>query len=412
MRKETVVTIVSDDKPKEETKYPVRPSKRSKGLARRLSFPAIQFYDLAQVNTGTTESPVYTDYPILKVPGYSISPALASGNFVGAQYTIDPFTQSDYQAYTDMMFAVAPVTEWKHKFKKMEALSEPFQFETLRVRKVPQTGLINTELITNTYADITTVPGRANRAAFLSNIGFSWTSRGLEYRNFTELTTRSNADEWFTLSTGIKDTYYITSVYDPNASDVGALTIRGNIDVYLMPHIGLFLGASYDGPHVLTGYLGQNGVQVLGPWYQVAPRIDFPAAAIFNPETLTFIDYQRNRADAQASEWFHDGGATTTLTSSTIDPTVFAVGNFTFVTGMLNNGVPVFYNTTAGVFYQSSIGGNDFFVNADPFLMAVLKIHGVFYYVWCVPGYVISETLGFSGYDITEYVPGIDGQPF
>jgi hypothetical protein len=348
----------------------VLPSKRGDVLSRRKN-ARINFWDLAQVNIGTAEAPVYQDHGILKVPGYTIT----AWPFNGALYTIDPFTATDYADYTQKMFDVGPVTEWKHLFKKMAY--DPDETRDLRVRYAPQTGLINT-------LPLDTVTS----ASDLTTYGMQWTASGLKYRGFTELTFQhlTTLHNWFSGSTQRKTIYYVTAAYDPLAPDVSDLAISGNIEVYLMPHITLFMGASYNGGHVssIQDYDGVNGVQVLGPWYQVIPRANYDFAGVgFNgADNDAYLDYQKNRTDAIASEWMVTGLGT--ISSTTLDPLTFANGNFTYrLEGGDNDMSAVFYNYTASVLAHSSgVSSANLWENDQPFLMAVMKAHGQFYYVW------------------------------
>lgn len=443
MKKETVITIVSDDKPSTETKYPVRPSKRSKGLARRLSFPAITFYDLASINTGTAESPVYTDHSIVKVPDYSVVAQLNDLSlFIGATVNIDGLVTADYATQTARYFDVAPVTEWKHYFRKLELEINPGDLPTiigapasypanLMVRYAPQTGSPNfLEIFGNLSVDISTPAGRTARAINFTNYGAAWDSRGLEYRNFTELRLKPSTTaafpfyaatfEWFSMSTVLKDIlqYKITATYNPTAADVGALTITGNIDVYLIPQIGLFMAASYLGTEdvpVHFPYDGENGMQLLGPWYQVLPRAHWPGYVdpyiLGDQDALseTFLAYQQGRTDAIASTWTRDAGLLT-ITTGALDAVDFRTGNNSWKC-FIDNGSDqfAFYSTGTAQTFRSITGAT----SDDPILMAVIKLHGKFYYVWSKadPDFpdqntATDETDSVFGYDRVVYPTG------
>jgi hypothetical protein len=429
---ETLISI-RGKKPKSQAdnkKTMVLPSRRRQNLGRRrLSLPAITFYDLASINTGTPESPVYDDHPILKVPSYSIDSALDGSTFLGADYVIDRWANADYAAYYDRLFTV-PVTEWKNHYRKIEyevadSTLGTYPFNLL-VRCDAATGGVLPgfeRVFVDLAVDISTPTGKAIRDARMSDLGLAWDSRGLEYRNIPDLRFKPDPNafsnyqankEWFSMSATVKGTfgYKVTSANDPTAPDVGDLAISGPIDVYLIPHVGLFLAASYKGTEDVPGgfaYNGDNGMQVLGPWYQVMPRANWPVyvdpLALLDQELLkeTFIDYQKNRTDAIATEWFHTTG--TSLSSATISPLDFRTGNNSWKCFIDNTGINIDAYTTGNAGVYRTV---DPFNATENVLMAVIKMHGLFYYVWSeafdsTSNTATDESSATHGYALSVY---------
>jgi hypothetical protein len=126
MNREWLITIL-DQKRKSsgKEKRPVIPSKRKRFLPRRISNPIITFYDLGQVNNNASldDAPVWSDHPILKTPVYTIQANKWGGPVIGTpmsevEYQVDPFTDDDFQAYTDMMFNY-PVEEWNQRYRQI-----------------------------------------------------------------------------------------------------------------------------------------------------------------------------------------------------------------------------------------------------------------------------------------------------
>jgi hypothetical protein len=400
MNREWLITIL-DQKRKSsgKEKRPVIPSKRKRFLPRRINNPAITFYDLASVKDGDE----YRDHPILKIPSYTVS-----DNSPGALYTVESFSQTDWDDYRALLFEI-PVEQWKDNYRKLEYEINPVSIPDGGVAE-PATypiGLANVgDFRLNVFgsfsADISTPEGRALKASNLSTYDFCWDSKGLEYRNLDTFSfgfpsvDAAHFPEWFELDLDDSANYKITATNDPDAADIsGTLAFSGAIDVYLVPLVGLFAACSATGPeiHIPSGYTGDNGMQVLGPWYQVMPRANWPGYV--DPYLLgtyltfeeAYIEYQKARDTAVASSWvsdhFGDG-----VVESSLDPALFRTGNYTWKSAIDNNGsVGLFYShgTAKTVFQpESTVDGTVFYYDGFPMLMAVIKLHKHFYYVWSV----------------------------
>jgi len=430
---ETIITILDRERGRgSDKKTLVQPSKRPEYIGRRrLHNAAITFYDTAYIKDGDT----YRDLPILKVPSVTVS-AVATPFFQGAKYVSEAFTDADFAAYIDLLFEV-PVTEWKHNYRKIEyelnAISSPTGNIAIPNTYPPSIALrdgATTHIFVDDFsADISTPEGRAARTSDLSTYKFCWDSRGLEYRDMTRLRLVTPSQrvfgssitdpEWFNLDTD--DTNFkITATNDSSAPDVSdTLTFSGNIDVYLISRVGLFVASSVQGPREAPGdegYQGTEGVQVLGPWYQALPRSYWPAYV--DPYVLTdwelrkddFIEYQKSRTDAVASLWTWDGAFG--ITTGSLDPADFKNGNFTWKSTIENTAVPgTFYSgSTAQTFFnpEPTIDGTVYYLSDTPSLMAVLKIHGAFYYVWSVAaGGRITTATSECNVSIPQYVTSV-----
>ena len=190
--------------------------------------------------------------------------------------------------------------------------------------------------------------------------------------------------------------YKVTATYDPDAADVsGTISFSGKIDVYLIPLIGMYSAASCRGARVSEpgDYAGANGVEVLGPWYQAFPRSYWPSYVDpyqledFTALAETYLEYQKQRADAVASLWTHLS-PTEDISYSALDPSDFRTGNNTWCQ-VVSNSAAVLYSdggatANTAIVPEPNILGNVFYLMTGPQLLAVIKVGGTFYYVWSV----------------------------
>lgn len=413
---ETIITILDKAQGKRKRKGVVLPSRRDDFLARRISPKLINFYDIGFVNTGTSEAPVWEDLPILKVPGVSF-------NTSTAVFTVDPFTTSDYEAYINSLFAIAPVSQWKNTFKKLTWYGEPYNtipFDVVSHRadypnglyllrppyatgatnkSVIETGLDKTDPLFSTYLEAT-----------LSAYNMAWTQSGLYYRGLDELTIDylTSADNWTPFSTGQKDTFKITNVFDPDAADIGTLVPKGRIDCFLIPPIVIWIGLSRAVFSTVT-------TDVLGIHYQASARKAYPPftdlswadtggvgpGQNFNGNNgglkTDYFDYYRQRS-TRAFQVTQDGSA---YAISDIDSAdwgggglpPYALGTETIsrrVTFRINR-----HDFSDVVFIprlECSTGSFDLMRQVtSTVLVAVLKQGGTFYYVWDLTGDEVSN---------------------
>jgi hypothetical protein len=402
-----------------------RPRKRKDDYGRRRGEPGIQFYDLAQVNTGTAESPVWEDHPILFTPAYTATRLASGGDFLGVGYEFEPFGPDQFQAYTDMFFSIAPVTDWSRTFKRVEY---DFFWNTNDVTadppvtsfgQMPDIFLMydpyDIHLADTAYLTDVRASDAAGKRTFLNANGFAWVNDKTVYRGLDELTgmypTPNPSPNWFGFSTGQKDRYKITTVNDPDAADVGTVKPTGNLDVFLMPQIGFWAAATATTIHPY----GPDAQDILGMHYQVQPRQFFPrfvdpfwpqpSGPDAIPDTTAdpsgrksaYLAYQQTRAGVRASSWSTPDSGVSVIETPT-DPAAWSGGTYRTATLSRDDSTNFFYNLGEDgdgdpVRYRTlfSVSG-DWFVNDQPFLVAVVRSGATFYYVWNFP----SEGFSYS----------------
>jgi hypothetical protein len=391
-------------------------------FTRRLSNPLITFYDLAQVNTGSAASPVWADHDILRVPDFTADFMTWGINyFLGVSYTVDPFESADFAALTAKMFDVGPVTEWNRLFRKIEMPATGDDFETdLRISirdsatVFPNEKFLPTVALNNAAADPVTketylsvyrwLYDRARQGVIergLNELRCNWIPRGF----FNERVESG----YFGFSTGTKDFYKVTDVYDPEAPDVGTLAPGdAKIECYLMPQVGFWAATANSSDWKTTDVLGMH--------YQVQPRKWWPrylegtvqnAFDYGSDEAVeNFMAYQAARDGVRARTWTFTGTVGTydhDFTETALDPGDWtalpkwgaatlgcdssAVPDGSFF-GLAARGYTISDNTTNyWTEFKSTEDenfGETFFRTTEPFLTAVLKWGGRFYYVWDV----------------------------
>jgi hypothetical protein len=371
--------------------FPQKPDGRRKGIfatrredeifGRRTSGAAITFYDLAQLNVGTAESAVWQDLPILKTPGY-----ISYEDSEGIWYEYDKFTNADYQNYLDLLMEV-PVTDWKYFYKRLDfELNELYPGYGASVA-IPATypGLLQMEdnedfarqFMIDAAIDRTSPTGAADAQANIDDIGYAWTSRGLEYSgiNKIEISYPTEVREWFAAST--QAGFKITTTFDSDAADVSPVTVSGNVEVYLIPAPTFWAAVGEDVDN--SGFYYKYDVLFA---YQAAPRKNwrqyFDPYQLLDQDTLNegFIDYQKNRAGMVVSQW---EGGNVAFDENIVDPSEWDVTEYSSHAGVDDH---IYFPGFAGTTHIIPDGGFSAFEMTDPMLVAVMKIRGTFYYLW------------------------------
>ena len=425
--KRDIIISISDDPNKRaaKPKPPVRPSKKHEFLARRTNEPQIRFYDLAQVNHGDLDNPTWEDHPILKTPAYTTEAVVGGSKFFGVRYLVDPFTNADYQNYTDMMFDY-PVADWRQRYRRILGITDYGNPETddykfdmrfslrdstisnLQERFIPDR-LASKSFLGQTNFDIA-------KEDYLTNYHHYWNND----RSFAghrtldkiegQFTPRNGSGDsvaggYFGYSNGRKTVYKVTATLDAGAADIPQFSASGNYDVFLMPQIGFYMATGHSSDWKTT--------QTLGLCYQVMPRYLWPLF-IEPPDTVNgdglpgsdaavsdWIDYQKGRSGMQASTWTFTG----VPDSSDLDYTEAPITVLDW-TGLTKWGSAVTggaSTTIFGSYYSMDARGNEqtdahthyntewqtntgigLFQGTDPFLVAVIQQATSFYYVWDV----------------------------
>jgi hypothetical protein len=407
MKREHLITILGRaEESEKDRKGVVRPSKRRRILPRRLrGFPFITFYDLAQVNIGSADSPIWADHDILKTPSYSVTE-----DSEGVHYVYETFTNADYQAYTDKLMEI-DVSNWHLFYKEMEFELNPFYVfgvpgihqkaapctypPQMRMKDKNEDAL---QPIFDTPVDRGGDPpfdGAAAVKSMIEDVGYAWTERGLEYQGLShiEYYFDEGIREFFKADTD-EAGYKVTATYDSSAAAVTDIAISGNIDVFMVPAVGFWAAVGMD--PATSGFYGRFNAMFA---YQVAPRKNYPA--IVDPYIQldqdilkdAFIDYQKNRAGMVLSQF---EGGNVTFDEYPIPPEDWTAIHYS---SQMAAAQTLYY---PGGTLQTSLNpttGTNPFSMTDPFLVAVMKIRGAFYYVWKMTG-ASSESNTGAGYII------------
>jgi hypothetical protein len=447
---EKVITLRFPKKGGEtEQKKPPQAVKYSKPLARRQTDPLITFYDLAQVNhQDLNAEPVWEDHPILKTPSYTH--AGTSGGivpvFTSVRVTVEAFTNSDYQAFTDMMFNY-PVTEWNRRYKKIEestGLDTDFTTD-LRVSMQDAGADPNESLFLPENQISKSGHGGSYETVKEANLAaYHWTwdrdKHGAIKENLDELTV--NLEPWhplditstyagyLSLSTAHKDVYKVTSTYDAGAADVGTLTPKGKIEVYMMPQMGLWAATSQTDLFANSASaFDYKTTQILGPVYQIHPRENWPrynedpdttgTGGDFGSDTKVsaYLTYQKARSGMQAATWTWNAASQFDLTytfDNTLTPAAwstldqfgcsmasgFEVSSLNFFNSSARGGNTASNFPTFSTFFKAPddlFWGGLMFRGDEPFLVAVFKMGGAFYYVWDI--YAAANDFNISSFE-------------
>jgi len=398
--------------------------------SRRLGGGIITFYDLAQVNTGTEESPVWSDHPILFSPNYSVDFGGVAHTANQNQFVIsERFGTDQFQDYYDMMFDI-PVEEWSVNYRKLvwygpgaiegndlflqpylgdlEAMSKPY-IPIPRITASPFPTFTN---ILDASAELDST----DRTDFMRDLGFAWTSRGWEFPRGTKPMFQGTNEHEGWLFSGLNQysvlvpdqRYKFTTEYDPMADDAfgGELpNFSGPIDWYLMPQVYFFHAHTTE--H--AGWLGER--YTLGLQFEIVPRKYYPELVEFgwddggypsntdpNNRKDDWINYQKGRADRRCSiiqMTSGEGANPKTGFESSSGGSAFPVDYW-----QSNSGNAYYPGTMPGdgphttvVFPQALFPSNIAFDPPDHLLLAVIKMGGTFYYLW----YDQSDVVGSAG---------------
>jgi hypothetical protein len=169
------------------------------------------------------------------------------------------------------------------------------------------------------------------------------------------------------------------------------VAISGNIDVYLIPQVGLWKAGRDQNP-IVTAEVPEKKVMFA---YQVAPRRMYPDFVDpFNEENFytkaeAFFEYQQNRVGMVKRHW----------------EAVDVLGNITDITETSFtdfDGYDVFASnmSSASSNFHGSYIETVAFDRIDPLLVAVMKIRGQFYYIWDMADFADFELIAGGGYTI------------
>jgi hypothetical protein len=411
---------------------------------RRKGGPLIRFYDLGQVNhQALGDTPVWVDHPILKTPSYTTSADVSAVDFFqGVIYSIDPFVDADYQAYTDMMFNY-PVTEWTQRYKRIEfpnTAATLTDFDTDARLSMVDTGMTSIdEFFCASYSILKGVtgdyPGTKSEHLATSHWVYDLDRNVALFRGLDALKLNNSASTslpesnitpgYFGMDTADKTRFKVTTTNDSSAADVGDLAIAGNIDAFLMPQVSFTLATSNSSDWKTT--------EVLGLCYQVNPRHLWPLYVAPNTSNgagqhgtdlnvSNYLNYLKARSGVQMSVWSFTGAVNTpfdySFSASSESPSTFTGQNSWAMAnnggggnsyyGMFTRGGPILDGQTS---YATTIEANttddnygifELFRNYSPFLSCVFRMGGQFYYVWDISGgavdsegnYTVDQTAG------------------
>lgn len=425
MKREHLITILGRKTDAEDSRKGVaRPSVRKPFYSRRIQSPGIIYYDLAQINTGTAESPVWSDHPILKSPAYTTAAtAHYLPYFSGVDYFVEPFDDADFAAYTQMFFDAAPVAEWNQTYRRISGDAEINYLPRgdWRVSMRTESPLEEPFLGRNAFSS---ADDPSSRAAALEYYGWYWDydKSKVIYRSLPRVTgnyfphngfdTLTNAGYYgfSTDSAVIDEIYKITAVRDWEAADVGVLAPRGTVEVYLMPHVSFFASLAFSADF--------ETAEVWGLCFQITPREKWAryidpfnnSAGGFGLDALLadYLAYQKARTGIQASRVVYtgSGGDPFAYTETTITIEELNVsygygfqtiggtsGSEYFTSGMRGGPASDFAPRFGAAFRGTASGvyGASLFQATEPFLVAVIKTGGAFYYVWDVSGVEFGE---------------------
>lgn len=434
MRNKLILTI-PDKKTADDKKTAAFPSRPRPQGGRRRGEPLIQFYDCGWVNHQALDaSAIWVDHPVLKSPSYSTVIRTVGSippwafTFLGVNYRVAPFTASDFSAYIDLLFNY-PVADWTRRYRKIE-FRESYDFVSDMRLSIRDSATGNDELaylpLNRIFRDQPTYV--ADKAAALAADRWVWDSKGTYYKGLDELTYNHspfpNPDPqrraaYLGFSTGVKESYKLTSEYDPDASDVGTIPPSGNVDVFLIPAVGLWAAINQ------TSYNETENV-VMG--YQTFPRANWPtfmdadyandnprAPDVPAPLEEDYLAYQLGRSGMVGSTWERTGpegtnGDVSELTYAEASMTVGdwgsgvpskysaqVFGNDT--TSNDFNGIVVDFGERFGTTFSSSGANGTFYENDQPLLTAVIRSGGQTYYCWDIqdPSVVELESSAYPG---------------
>lgn len=226
-RNEIVVTVkgkaraeIENDRGSRKGKGSAPPVKKDKRfLHRRTKETVVNFWDLGQIKSGD----VYIDLPFYFNPGYNYYPdfpAIPSGN-----QAVD---FDDIKALETLVFAY-PVSQWKDKYRKFTyELAERYGLD---FAVGDDTYLVGREGSRNLVGGSS--PSTANK----------WTAQGLKTKNLDSGFTIIGPKAFSYFDTTNTSAVKITAVQNYAAAEV-PLSLKGEVDIFLMPSVYLGTGGS------------------------------------------------------------------------------------------------------------------------------------------------------------------------
>lgn len=429
-----------------DKKTAVFPSRRRRKLGRRRTGEAqIRFYDLGQVNHESLDAePIWSDHPILKTPSYTTAAGIwgsVGDYFAGVEYSVESFADADYSAFTDTMFNY-PVTEWTQRYRRIEGITgydgtADFRYDmrfSLRDSTFSGTEerLMPERLLSLSYLGQATFD--TNKETYLTSYLHYW-HNDRNYAGYRDLDQLGGQyfpyggssflpGGYFPYSTD--DSYFkVTATNDPDASPVTLGAPTGSYDVFLMPQVGFFMAVSHSSNWKTS--------EVLGLCYQVMPRHLWPryveglqtgTGGQYGSDSAVaaWLSYQIGRSGVQYSSWTYTGTGAINDFSYTETPGVPSdwtgqtkwggavngsendIDGYYYLTNNRGSGISTDtqpdYTTTFTPSDPSILFGNNLFQSTTPFLTAVIKKGGQFYYVWDI-SHAVDGFGNFSAFETT-----------
>ena len=353
MKREYTVTVLSTPQKKQGQRWPVRPSKRAKYIARRPS-RGIRFWDLGSVLSGDT----YIDLPYLDPhAGDTILHTTSAAPPLGL---FDSLSSSHYDNITTQIFAYG-LPDWKSTFFQID---DTYQYyETARITYKGTIYTLDDPTVWNGQRLLPN--GAATDNSFIVSIGSG--------RFFTDLDVSA-----------VK----ITTVFDYSASSA-SFTPSKNMDVFLVPNLMRgFLEASHD--YVLPiadytldaldylrfiyprGVFRDSGLDIYGYdlTFNAFSWSNGDDVSVYTP-VYNVTSYWKTNFSYRALRGVHDTFLGDTITA--LDPANYADASDFPAPPSLPN-----YPTGGGTLLAD-------FVSEDPIsgaLLAVILKGGVYYYCW------------------------------
>lgn len=428
-----IITATIPESEEAKRRRGIIPSNPLIDVFHRRNLQTIQFFDLGQVNIGSVDSPLWSDHAILKSPSYSCV-NVTDGGFAGTYYQLlsfDGFDDTDYQNYTDLFFNVASVDNWKYYFRRLEyepylnlgTLADSYQYGgtdypskiiiydkndlKCALMRAPLSDFDSTSNPNIMIDPLVNADVTASTSNVLANHGLVWNKSNPGYKNLSYLKTRgsdaptgSGVTSYFPFDTADKTNYKVTSVYDSSASDVGVLAPAGNTEVYLMPHLSFWMASATS---------ADNTTKYAMFCYQINPRQYFPryvergfsqtftnwigfglaATDDQNNRKADFLNYQMNRSGMQAVTYSRASASVTPWTDgSSMSAASFPINiNGYFSSTLSTDATSNFHQWVLGDPSRADLYiSSPFFSMSNPFLAAVIKTRGQFYYVWDMTG--------------------------
>lgn len=299
------------------------PRRRPRRIGRRrINTPQIRFWDLAQVNHGDPNNPVWEDHPILKSPSFSVTAAgQGPGNntFAGAVYHFDAFNDSDFAAYTNLFFNY-PIIEWKQRYRQIKGIpftkqgSGDYGFD---MRCSPYDATAQGRFLPNFFASEEAL-GQPTFDNFtqnlLTNYFHFWDNdrSRVKYNNLPFLRGGFRAGQppggYLPFHTNDNLNFKITAVNDPDAPAIDFGIPSGVIDIFLMPMVGLYLAVANSADWKTSELLFAYQINPRQHWPRYEEGIIFTGSENGSDAAVNaWFEYQRNRPGIQFSSWTYIG---------------------------------------------------------------------------------------------------------